>query len=161
MQLYHNEPGEGGARRFRDVTASAGAALNIPRLARGLAVGDFDGDGDPDLLVSVNNGPALLLENQGPPRGHWLAVRLIGTRSNRDGIGARVRVTAGARTQNGWVRSGGSYGSEDERVARFGLGDAARAERVEVRWPSGSVDRLMGITANQTLIVREGQGSAQ
>jgi hypothetical protein len=158
LQLFHNEPGEAaGSRRFRDVTAVAGADLNVPRAARGLAVGDFDGDGDPDALVSVNNGRALLLENRGTPHAHWLAVRLIGTRSNRDGIGASVRVTAGGVTQSGWVRSGGSYGSEDERVARFGLGAAVQAQTIEVRWPSEGVDRLQGVRVNQTLVVREGQ----
>jgi hypothetical protein len=106
----------------------------------------------------VNNGPALLLENQGPPRGHWLAIRLVGTRSNRDGIGARVLVTAGGQMQSGWVRSGGSYGSEDERVARFGLGEQRRVEQVEIRWPSGTVDRLENVPANQVLTVREGEG---
>jgi enediyne biosynthesis protein E4 len=157
MLLLHNEAGDGGARRFQDVTAAAGAALNTPMLARGLAIGDVDGDGDPDALVNQNNGPGLLLENAGPPRGHWLALRLIGERSNRDGIGARVQVTAGGQTQRGWVRSGGSYASEDERVARFGLGEQTRVDQLEVRWPSGTVDRMTGVPANQTLILREGE----
>lgn len=159
MQLFHNEPGESGVRRFRDVTAGAGTTLSTPRLARGLAVGDVDGDGDPDVLVNVNNGAALLLENAGPPRGHWLAVRLIGERSNRDGIGARVRVTAGGRTRSGWIRSGGSYASEDERVARFGLGQDAHIDQLEVRWPSGVIDRLTTVPADQTLTLREGQSA--
>jgi hypothetical protein len=157
MQLFHNEAGEGGGRRFQDVTPAVGPDLNRPRVARGLAVGDYDGDGDPDLLVSVNNGPAALLENEGAPRGHWLAVKLVGTKSNREGIGAQVRITAGGRTRTGWVRSGGSYGSEDERVARFGLGELEKAEQVEVRWPSGTVDRRKGVAADQVLVVREGQ----
>jgi hypothetical protein len=159
MQLFHNESGDEGRRRFRDVTAAAGPGLNTLRVGRGLAIGDIDVDGDPDVLVSANNGAAALLRNEGPPRGHWLAVRLLGTRSNLEGIGSRVRVTVGGRTLTGWVRSGGSYGSEDERVARFGLGQAARADRVEVRWPSGAVDRRTDVPANQTLLIREGESS--
>jgi hypothetical protein len=157
MQLFHNEPGDAGRRRFRDVTAASGPGLNALRVARGLAVGDVDGDGDPDMLVSSNNGAAALLLNEGPPRGHWLAVKLVGTRSNREGIGARVRVTSGGQTLTGWVRSGGSYCSEDERVARFGLGERARVEQVEVRWPSGAVDRRADVPADQVLLLREGE----
>jgi hypothetical protein len=153
LQLFHNEPGASEQRQFRDVTAAAGPALNQPRTSRGLAVGDVDGDGDPDLLVSVNNGPALLLQNEGPPRGHWLAVKLSSPGRNREGIGARVRVTAGGVTRTGWIRSGGSYGSEDERVARFGLGEQARADRVEVRWPDGKVEQRENVSANQVLVI--------
>src|SRR5207245_1586422 len=112
------EPGAVGQRLFRDVTAAAGPALNQPRSGRGLAVGDYDGDGDPDLLVSSNNGEAVLLQNEGKPRGHWLAVKLARPGPNREAIGARIRVTAGGLTRTAWIRSGGSYASEDERVAR-------------------------------------------
>jgi hypothetical protein len=157
LQLFHNEPGEEGRRHFRDVTAAAGEALNLPRAGRGLAVGDYDGDGDPDVLVTANDGVAALLRNEGSPRGHWLAVKLVGTRSNRDGIGARIRVTAGVKTRTGWIRSGGSYCSEDERVARFGLGALAQADRVEVRWPNGAVEQRSSVPANQVLVIREGE----
>jgi enediyne biosynthesis protein E4 len=153
LQLFHNEPGASGQRLFRDVTAAAGPALNQPRTGRGLAVGDVDGDGDPDLLVSANNGVGLLLQNEGAPRGHWLAVKLAGTGGNREGIGARIRVTAGGLTRTGWIRSGGSYGSEDERVARFGLGEQTRADRVEVRWPDGKIEQRANVPANQMLVI--------
>jgi hypothetical protein len=156
LQLFHNEPGSEGRRRFRDVTVAAGAALSVPRDGRGLAVGDYDGDGDPDALVSSNAGSAALLRNEGPPRGHWLAVKLVGARSNREGIGGRIRVTAGGRTRTGWIRSGGSYCSEDEHVARFGLGDETRVERLEVRWPNGMVEQRGGIGADQVVTLREG-----
>jgi enediyne biosynthesis protein E4 len=156
LQLFHNEPGAEGRRRFRDVTATAGAALSVPRDGRGLAVGDYDGDGDPDALVSSNAGSATLLRNEGPPRGHWLAVKLVGARSNREGLGARIRVTAGGRTRTGWIRSGGSYCSEDEHVARFGLGDQTQAESVEVRWPNGTVEQQSNVAVDQVVIIREG-----
>lgn len=158
MQLFHNEPAEAGRRRFRDVTAISGPGLNTPRVGRGLAIGDYDGDGDPDLLVSSNDGAAALLRNEGPPRGRWLAIRLIGTRSNREAIGARVRVTVGGRTLTGWVRSGGSYASEDERVARFGLGRLTRVERVEVRWPGGQKETVENLPVDRMVVLREGHG---
>jgi hypothetical protein len=159
LQLFHNEPGAGD-RQFRDVTASAGKAFATLRTWRGLAVGDVDGDGDPDVLLSANRGAAALLRNDARSKTggpHWFAVKLIGTKSNRDGIGARLRLTAGGQTKTGWVRSGGSYASEDERVARFGLGGESRVERLEIRWPNGAVERLQDLAADQVLTVREGQ----
>jgi enediyne biosynthesis protein E4 len=156
LQLFHNEPGAESGRRFHDVTAAAGAALSRPRDGRGLAVGDYDSDGDPDALVSSNAGGVALLRNEGPPRGHWLAVKLVGARSNREGIGARIRVTAGGWTRTGWIRSGGSYCSEDEHVARFGLGDQPEVERVEIRWPNGTVEQQSNVAADQLLVIREG-----
>jgi hypothetical protein len=172
MQLYRNEPGAApGTRRFRDVSASAGDAIMKPRVGRGLAVGDFDGDGDPDLLVTENNGPAALLRNEGageprfgaqrqwrgpgPGRAHWLAIRLRGVKSNREGLGTRVVVQAGGQKQIGWVRSGSSYCSDSEHVARFGLGPATQAEAVELHWPSGAVQTLHRVRADQLLQVTE------
>jgi hypothetical protein len=154
LQLFHNEPGTEDRRLFRDVTAQAGPALNQPRTGRGLAVADYDQDGDLDLLVTANNGKAALLQNEGPPRGHWLAVRLAAARGNREGVGARIRVTAGGRTRTGWIRSGGSYCSEDERVARFGLGEHTRADRIQIRWPDGQVAHRANVPADQVLVVR-------
>jgi hypothetical protein len=140
-----------------------------PRVARGLAVGDVDGDGDPDLLVCANNGRAALLRNelfstsdpiQNPKskiqnQKHWLAVRPRGVKSNRDGLGTRVVVQVDGGKQTAWVRSGSSYCSESEHVARFGLGRAARAEWVELHWPGGTVQRLRDVKADQLLQVTE------
>jgi enediyne biosynthesis protein E4 len=156
MQLFHNEPGDPPAtRRFREIGETAGPGLATPRVGRGLAVGDVDGDGDPDLLVSANNGRAALLRNEGPPRGHWLAIRPRGVQSNREGIGTRVMLQVAGRRQTGWVRSGSSYCSESEHVARFGLGQATRADTVWLRWPSGIVQTLQNVKADQVLNVTE------
>jgi hypothetical protein len=156
MQLFHNEPGDPpGTRHFREVGESAGEGIARLRVGRGLAVGDFDGDGAPDLLITTNNGPAGLLRNEGGSRNHWLAIRPRGVKSNRDGLGTRVTVQAGGRKQIGWVRSGSSYCSESEHVARFGLGTAAQADTVELRWPSGAVQTLRSVKADQVLPVTE------
>jgi enediyne biosynthesis protein E4 len=156
MQLFHNEPGESpGMRHFRDTAEAAGTGLTTPRVARGLAAGDFDGDGDVDLLVSANNGPAALLRNEGGNRNHWLAIRPRGVRSNRDGIGSRVTLQVAGRTQTSWVRSGSSYCSESEHVARFGLGQATMADLVRLRWPNGTVQTLQNVKADQVLQVTE------
>jgi hypothetical protein len=156
MQVFRNEPGPSpGTRRFRDITAQSGSGVTTPRVARGLSVGDFDNDGDPDLLVTANNGRAALLRNEGAPRHRWLAIRPRGVKSNRGGLGTRVRVQAEGRWQTRWVRSGSSYCSDNEQVARFGLGRAARAEVVELHWPSGIVQRLENVAADQMLTVTE------
>jgi hypothetical protein len=165
MQVFHNEPAAGAAgagrgpeaRRFQEIGAAVGNGISTPRVARGLAVGDFDNDGDPDLLVCVNNGRAALLRNEGRNRNHWLAIRLRGTRSNREGLGTRVLLRAGGRAQSAWVRSGSSYCSDSEHVARFGLGQAAQADRVELHWPSGRVQSLHDVKADQLLQVTEGK----
>jgi hypothetical protein len=151
LQLFRGLP-DG---RFTDVTADGGEAVRRPGLYRGLAVGDWDGDGDPDVLVSANDGAPLLLENEGKPRHHWLQVRLQGRGANRDALGARIRVAAGGRTQSGWIRSGGSYASSHDARAFFGLGASAVAERVEIRWPTGAVQTLANIPADQVLVVKE------
>jgi hypothetical protein len=162
MALFHNEGSQATvACRFRDVTGEAGSGLQGKIVGRGLAVGDYDGDGDPDLLVTANNGPARLLRNEGGSHGHWLALRLIGEQSPRDGNGSRVRLRAGGAQQTGWVRSGSSYCSASEGLCRFGLGSAAKVEEVEVRWSSGRVEKLADIGVDRVVTVREGRGVVQ
>jgi len=146
-----------GQGKFEEVTASAGAAFAAPRVARGAAYADIDNDGDLDLLITTNGGPALLFRNDGGTN-HSLRVRLIGTRSNRDGIGTVVRVTAGGETQERMLRSGSSYLSSSELILTFGLGQHAQADSIEVRWPSGQADRLSNVKAGETIAIRESQG---
>jgi enediyne biosynthesis protein E4 len=159
--LYHNLANG----RFEDVSQRSGPGVAIAASARGVAFGDYDNDGDVEILINnMNDTPTLLRrETAGRPgdpvmRNHWLAVKAIGTRSNRSGIGARVRMTAGGRAQIGEVASGGSYISQSDLRLHFGLGAAAKADVVEVRWPSGQVDTLKNVEANQGISVKEGAG---
>jgi hypothetical protein len=161
-QLFHNQ-GAGAAGSpitFAEVGAAAGPAFTVPRVSRGAAHGDWDNDGDLDLLVNNNNGPCELLRNDGGDKHHWLQARLVGSRSNRDGIGAEVRVTAGGRVLRDRVRSGSSYCSASMLRLHFGLGDASRFDRVEVSWPSGLTERWTGGPADRMLTLTEGSGTA-
>jgi hypothetical protein len=148
-----------GGKKFEDMAARVGPDFERPMVSRGAAYLDMDGDGDLDIVVSANNGPALLLRNDGGNRNHWLRVRLVGTRSNRDGIGARVTLRLpGGATSWGVVKTGSSYCSQSELPLTFGLGAADKAESLEVDWPSGQVDKLGPQPANRTLTVTEGSG---
>jgi hypothetical protein len=148
-----------GERRFEAVTPRLGPALQRPIVARGAAPGDFDNDGDLDVFVSTNNGPAVLYRNDGGNQSRFVRVKTMGTRSNRDGIGARVTVTLpnGAKE---WqlVHSGSSYCSQGDTALTFGLGSNQRVQSIEVAWPSGQVDRTGPVVANQVAFVQEGRG---
>ena len=148
-----------GNGKFAERTGEAGKAFASPRVARGAAYGDIDNDGALDLVVATNAGPAALFRNAGATN-HSLRIRLIGTKSNRDGIGAVVRVTAGSDTQSQMLRSGSSYLSSSELVLTFGLASHTQAETVEIRWPSGQADRLTNVAADQIVAVKEGAGIA-
>jgi hypothetical protein len=144
-----------GGRKFVDVSVKSGEDFQAKGVGRGSAVADIDDDGDLDLLVLNLNGAPRLYRNEGGNQGHWLMIRTIGVSSNRDGIGARIRVTAGGRTQTRDIRSSSGYLSQSDPRAHFGLGPAAVAEKVEIRWPSGLTQTLTDVKANQVLVVTE------
>jgi len=120
-------------------------------------VSDYDNDGDLDVLIANVNAYPCLLENRGGNAKHWLTVRLVGRKSNRDGIGARVSVTAGGVLRMEEVRSGASYLSQSDLRAHFGLGETSSISSVDIRWPSGQVDRLVDVPMDRVIVVQEGE----
>jgi hypothetical protein len=150
-----------GKGNFQEVTKTLGADFNKPRVGRGAAYGDINNDGRLDLLLSTNGGPAYLFENDpapGSPANKSLRIKLIGTKSNRDGLGTVVKVSAAGDTETQMMRSGSSYLSASELVLTYGLGQHEQAETIEIRWPSGQVDKLSSVAAGQTVSVTEGRG---
>ena len=152
--LFRNTTG----RRFTEAGLGAGPGFALEKVSRGLAAGDIDNDGRLDLLVTNNGQTADLLRNDGGSHGHALLVRLAGTTSNRDGVGARVRMTAGMKTQVREVRAGSSYLGQNDARLHFGLGRATAAERLDITWPSGRTEMLRNVRAGQILTIREGEG---
>ncbi len=153
--LFHNR-GKG----FVEVAHRVGTDFGQPRVGRGGAYGDYDNDGDLDLLMSTNGGPAVLWENQRDNGNRFLRVKTVGTSSNRDGIGAKVTVQlAGGRL---WrrVKSGSSYCSQSELPVTFGLGRSDKVLSLEVLWPSGTVDKLANLAPDRRIVIREGEGLA-
>jgi len=147
-----------GNKRFQNATDAVGGGLLLKKSSRGAAFGDFDNDGDIDAVVVNLDDRPTLLRNDTPRAAHWITLRLRGTKSNRDGIGARIRVEAGGRRQTAEVRGDGSFLSHNDLRAHFGLGDATRLETIEIRWPSGQVDTAKALAADRFYEAVEGRG---
>jgi hypothetical protein len=147
-----------GNRRFEDASGAVGAAFARPVVARGAAYADYDRDGDLDVAFSTNHGPAYLYRNDGGNRHNWLAVQTRGVKSNRDGIGAIVRVESRGGRQWQMVRSGSSYASQSDLVLTFGLGADTTVASLEVQWPSGARDVVTNVPAGQFVTIEEGRG---
>ena len=152
-QLFRNT----GRGQYRHITMEVGGPLLAQQSSRGAAFGDYDNDGDRDVLVSVIDDRPILLRNDSTG-GHWITLRLEGKRSNRSAIGARVTIQAGSRRQVAEVRSGGSYISHNDTRLHFGLGSATSADRVTVRWPNGNLETLGSAVADRFYVVRQGSG---
>jgi hypothetical protein len=142
--------------RFQLATRNAGSYFDVDHVGRGLAYGDLDDDGDIDLVVSHQDGPPALLRNDTQTHHHWIRLRLVGTRSNRDSIGARVEVEAGDRTIFRQRKGGTSYASSHDPRLLIGLAGADTARRVTIRWPSGEVDQYSDLPADYDYRLREG-----
>jgi hypothetical protein len=149
--LARNEEG-----RFRDVSADAGDVFKGEWAARGLAIGDIDDDGDLDMVLNMLDDRGRVFRNEGGNAGHWVQLRLVGRRSNRDGIGAEVRLTTGAGAiRHATARTAGGYLSAGDRRVHIGLGEEKAIRSIEIRWPSGTAQRLAEVAADQVLTVTE------
>ncbi|MEQ1728708.1 MAG: CRTAC1 family protein, partial [Vicinamibacterales bacterium] len=147
-----------GQRKFENASANVGAAFTRPIVARGAAYADFDHDGDLDVLITTNHGPAYLYRNDGGNKNNFIAVRARGVKANRSAIGALVRVESAGGKQWNVVRSGSSYASQSDLGLTFGLGKDTTVTAIDIEWPSGAKERITGIAANQFLTIEEGKG---
>jgi hypothetical protein len=143
---------------FCDAAAQAGEALEIPRASRGLAIADFNNDGNMDVVINDLDGEPMLLDNQGLPGKHWVSFELAGTKSNRLAIGAKLKLVAGGMTQTAEIFSGGSYLSNNDFRVHFGLNDATKIDSLEIKWPSGKVETIKDLKADQFYSVLEASG---
>jgi len=161
-QLHYKEPmllANNTGHGFVDVSVQSGAIFHQAWAGRGLAVGDLDNDGLVDAVVTTNDGPAYVLHNETKTANHWLTLLLVGHRSNRDGIGAEIKLTTPAGSQYVTVTTAGSYLSSSDKRAHFGLGTAKLAQAIQIRWPSGIVQTLNNLPADQVLKVEEPAGT--
>jgi enediyne biosynthesis protein E4 len=151
--LFHNN----GHGKFVDVTKNSGDGFNTPHVGRGVAFADFDNDGFVDLVVANNNDPPLLLHNSGGNGNHFVSFKLVGTKSNRDAMGARLKLTTGVTTQIREIAGGGSYMSQSDLRAHFGLGSEVKIDKLEISWPSGAKQTFSNFPADQFYSIEEGK----
>jgi enediyne biosynthesis protein E4 len=142
-------------KNFVDVSGESGSVFKQAWVARGMAIGDLDNDGRIDAVVTTNDGPAYVLHNEAPTQNHWLLLRLVGHKSNRDAIGAAVKLVTEGGTQYATVTTASSYLSSSDKRVHFGLGKEAMARTIEIRWPSGIIQTLKDVRADQVLEVNE------
>jgi len=154
--LFHNK----GDGKFTDISKTAGPGINTPAPARGLAIGDLGNDGRLSAVIVNRNGLPSLLVNRTTYPNHWIEIKTVGTDSNRSGIGARLVLKTASRTQIDEVRSGSSYISNNDMRVHFGLGTINKIEYLEVRWPSGLLERYLNPRADSIAVLIEGSGQA-
>lgn len=167
IQLYHTDTQYAepklmfrniGKGVFENVSDRLGRDFQLHRVSRGTALADFDNDGDLDLLVNNNGQPPQLFRNDGGNRNHWLQILLVGTKSNRDGVGARVKIVSGSRVLYDQRKGGRSYQSAHDARLHFGLGKNPVVDSIEILWPSGAITRLENLRSDQVITVKEGTG---
>ncbi len=151
--LFHNQ----GNGKFVETTRIAGEGFKTPYVSRGVAFVDLDNDGFVDVVVANNGDPPLLLHNSGGNGNHFVNFRLVGTKSNRDAMGTRIRVTAAGISQIREIAGGGSYLSQSDLRANFGLGKASRVQSVEIRWPSGQKQTFHDLEVDKFYLIEEGR----
>jgi hypothetical protein len=154
-KILHMNLGEG---TFCDASDQAGSALQEKQVSRGLAVADLFNDGNMDVVINNLDGNPMILRNRGIPGRHWVSFELAGTKSNRLALNARMKIVAGGMTQTDEIHSGGSYLSQNDLRVHFGLGSKARIDSVEIRWPSGAVDKMENLAVDKFYSVLEGHG---
>jgi hypothetical protein len=154
--LFHNK----GNGTFEEVGGSSGEDMKKKYTARGAAFGDFDNDGDIDVLVNNIDSHPTLFRNDGGNRLNWVEIKLIGTRSNRDAIGARLTLRAGGLRMIREIKAGGSFASSSDPRAHFGLGNATKVDSLEIRWPSGTVETLKDLPVNKFFTLIEGKSAS-
>jgi hypothetical protein len=152
--LFHNERNE----TFSEVAADCGDTLMTRRVSRGASFGDMDNDGDIDVVINNLDGAAVVLRNDGGNKNNWISIKTVGSKKNRDALGAQVKVTAEDLVQLKEVYSGGSYISQNDTRLHFGLGRKSRIDSIEVRWPAGKTEVVRDLQANQFVVIQEGKG---